>query len=181
MFDIFKKKAPLLFTLNVKLEPYDNSVLNEGGQKFTLKKDGTALSGRKIAGKVYGPAWNYITHFGTADTLKRTDFNKFDVDVYGEIDRSNVFEDPNDRPYIYRCGKISWYPYMLPGTEYHCNLRKNGDDLDIYVAGSKIGTMEEKRDRVAKLTHMLEGGYQATAQIEPYLDSCGVFVIVRKV
>lgn len=182
MFDFLKKK-PLLFTMDVILEPCVSSVLDEGCQMMFLKKDGKAYAGKKYVGQVYKPAWDYIRGFCTPQKMYRKEWNRFQVEVTGEADMSNVFPDPHDKPYIYKCGRVKQYPHMLPNTEYFCELAPVGQHLDIIVAGNKIGELTDKRKdgRIDRINKMINTGYQATAQIDPSPESCGIFVIIRKV
>ena len=181
MFDFLKKKEPLLFTMKVMLDPCYDNVLMEGCQLMLLKPDGSAYAGKKMAGRIPVNAWKYITGFCTPDQMKRTGYNSFDVEVRGTADMTNVIPDPHDKPYIYRCGHVATYPHMLPHTEYLCDLVRSDDHLDIMVNNEKIGEMDDKRGRCEKVEKMLAGGFQATAQIEPSPNSCGIFVRIRKV
>lgn len=181
MFDFLKKKDPLLFTMDVKLEPYDDNVMNIRTLKVDIK-DGYAYIKGKRAGKIC--MWDYISQFGTPTEMVRTDFNRFKVDVRGTADRSLIFPDPHDKPYIYNCGIAAKCPPMMPGLEYICEMKydhENKDKYDVYVAGKKVGTLKEKNGRVARLTRMLHTGYQATAQVEANLTKFTLYVIVRKV
>ena len=184
LFDkLFKKPAPHLFDLEVRLEPYDSDVLNIRAKKVALAPNGNAIINGKIAGKVY--MWDYIKQFGTPDSMTRTDFNRFTVSVCGEADKSLVFPDPHDKPYIYKCGNTCTNcPPMMPSTEYLCEMRYDHEKknrYDVYVAGVKVGSLEDKNDRVPKLVRMLHTGYQATAQVEPNLAKFSLYVVVRKV
>lgn len=176
------KKDPLLFTIDVMLDPCNDAVLNEGTQVMTLDKNGTAYAGRKIAGKIDPHCWAYITGFGTPDQMKRLAYNRFKVEVRGAADMSDVFPDPHDKPYIYRCGYSQEYPHMLPMTEYRCSLVDQDDHFDVVVAGNVVGRMNDDRyGRLKKLSAMISKGFQTTAQIDPDGKACGFFVIVRKV
>jgi hypothetical protein len=183
LFDKIFKKQPHLFDLDVRLEPYNQDVLYIAAKKVAIAPNGNAIINGKIAGKVY--MWDYIKQFGTPDVMKRTGFNEFTVDVCGEADTSLIFPDPHDKPYIYNCGNTcDNCPPMMPHTEYLCDMRYDHDNknrYDVYVAGKKVGSLEDKHDRVPKLVRMLHSGYQATAQVEPNLAKFSLYVVVRKV
>ena len=183
MFDFLKKKKkePLLFTMKVILNPCNDNVLMQGCQLMTLSSDGKAYAGKKKAGSIPPNTWRYITGFCIPDHMQRTGYNSCDVEVRGEADMANTFPDPHDKPYIYRCGHVKVYPHLLPATEYLCDLVRSDDHLDIMVNGEKIGEMSDDRGRCEKLERMIAGGFQTTAQIELSPESCGIFVIVRKV
>lgn len=181
MFDLLKKKEPLLFKMKAMLDPCDDDVLMKGCQLMKLKDDGTAYAGKEKAGKIPANVWEYITSFCTPKKMQRTGYNSFEVEVRGAADIPNAIPDPHDKPYIYRCGHEKHFPHMLPGTEYLCALSKNGDDLDIIVNDQKIGTVTDKDGRVKRLEDMIRKGFQTSAQIEPSPMSCGIFLIVRKV
>lgn len=172
MFDFLKKKE-VLFRQDVMLDPSDDDVLMQGCQVMTLKEDGTAYAEKKKAGMVYAPAWEYVTGFCMPKTMKRKSFNLFEIEVTGTADRSLVFPDPHDKPYVFRCGYADKYPHLLPATEYLCDVK----DGEIFVGGQKIGETTKSK----KIEQMVKSGFQATAQIMPTPHSCGIFVIVRKV
>ena len=169
-----------LFTMYVSLDPYNEAVLDKGAQSFTVLKDGTALTGRFIAGSVKPKQWDYIKSLGTVDTLRRCRYNEFEADVFGEVDRSKIFPDPHDRPHIYKCGRLDHYPPMIPGEEYYCEIVPDGDLMDVYVGDEHLGKYAEKYGRTDQIKKWLEKGYQSTAQIELHSDSCSLFLILRK-
>lgn len=183
MLGLFKKKEPPLFTLEVKLEPYNEEALAMSAKKVEISPDGDAIIKGRNAGKI--KMWDYIKQFGTPTEMVRTDYNRFTVDVCGQADMSLVFPDPHDKPYIYNCGTAKTKcPPMLPSKEYLCDMRYDHDKknrYDVYVADQKIGALEDKNGRVAKLVRMLHSGYQATAQVEPNFEKFSLYVIVRKV
>lgn len=179
MFDFLKPKEEPIFHLSVELDPYFRSA----PKKLKVKPDGTVMNGRQQMGAISKPLWDYISQFSTNVELEPIVYNVFDAKVYGEYDRSGIFPDPKDRPYIYRCGKALLWPRMIPSEEYYCDMIDKDDHFDIVVDGVKVGTLDERegRDRVGKFRSMLKQGYQATAQIETSLKNCQLFVIMRKV
>ena len=171
-----------LFTIMVELKPYNSRYIDYTDMVLQLTDDGTAMLDGHVVGRVEKHAWAYITTMGTAKELRQEGYNMFNVDVYGEPDRSLVVRDPHDDPYIYRCDKTKNYPAMLPSTEYRCELIRNDDRFDIIVGGNKIGTLKDNgKGRVDRLDAMIKAGYQTTAQTEIYLTYAQIFVIVRKV
>lgn len=180
---IGEQTAPLLFTMEFDLEPYNRDVLDQGVQIMTVKKDGIVMSEKYVAGHIPEDIWKFMQHFGAPSVLTRTGYNTFRASICGTADRSNIFPDPHDEPYIYRCGlAISW-PFMLPSEEYYCEMVDKEDHFDVVVDGTKVGELKNRddKDRVSKLRHMLKNGYQATAQIETARRNCHLFVVVRKV
>lgn len=189
LFDkLFKKpedpvpeKKPLLFTLQVELERYNSDVLDKGAQTFTLRDDGSAVSGRQIAGYLSPAVWNYIRSFGSADKLRRKGYNDFEVKVYGEADRSLIVPDPHKKPYQYdcKCG----FPHMIPHEEYLCSLTDNGDSFDVYVDNTKVATYVDTKNRgkIDTIRRYLSRGWQTTAQLEPYHSKATLVINIRKV
>ena len=176
-------KIEPLFVMEVELDPYTNN-LDQRCELMSINFDGSVYNRQKMyVGKIPTVQWDYIMQFDKPEEMKRDGYNRFIVKVYGEIDRSKTFPDPGDRPYIYKCGDTLFFPNMIPGTEYYCELADQQDHFDVLVDNKKLGELQDVkgRNRVSKLRAMLGKGYQATAQIELTLYKCILYLIVRKV
>lgn len=168
-----------LFTLDVKLDPFDEDVLQEGAQDFSIV-DGAAYANGKYAGKVN--LWDYIKNFDRPNHMRRTDFNRFDVDVYGEADCSLVAEDVPKKPYDYECDFVV-YPAMLPDTEYLCSLKLNNDHYDVIFDGNKIGELWDRKNRgvIEKVQKMIMRNWRTVAMVHPARGNLVLYVRIVKV
>ena len=182
MFDFLKKNEEPLFTLSVKLEHRAEDALTEKAPIVKIKSDGSVYAAIKRIGNIAPPLWNYILQFGTPKEMRRESPLVFDMDVYGQVDRADICENPIGHPYIYSCGVTDIWPHMIPHAEYYCQIIDHEDHFDVIVSGVKIGEMEdiEEKKRLAKLRNMLSNGYKATAKIAPQDNYCDLFVNIRK-
>ena len=180
MFDFLKSKKPLLFTIEVSLDPYNSDVLGIGSKELQIKSDGTAINCGKPAGRI--PIWNYIKQFDTPRSMSRIDFNRFMIDVHGEADRTLIAEPVARKPYSYEC-VLTAYPNMIPNQEYLCSLVLNGDLIDVIVGGVKIGELIDKKKRgtIEKVEKMLGNGWRTTAMIYPSRGKLTLWVNILKV
>ena len=176
-----EKTAPLLFSLEVELEQYDGDVLDKGAQTFALK-NGIAFAGKEVAVRIADSVWEYITRFGTPDTMTRTGYNTFSVSVCGEADRSLIVPASDKRPYEYDCVSSKKFPFMLPYEEYQCTLSDCDDHFNVYVDGIKVGTYIDKKNRgkLDVIRKQLGYGWRTTASLQPWLGSCVVRVHIVK-
>ena len=180
---LVKPKKDPLFVMEIELDPYTDN-LDQRCETMRISVDGSVYNNRKLyVGKIPEAQWRYIRQFDKPSKMSRTGYNRFTVEISGDIDKSKVFPDPGDKPYIYKCGDTLFMPYMVPGQEYYCELVDQQDHFDVLVDGKKLGELKELKDRnrVSKLRAMLDKGYQATAQIELTLYKSILYLIVRKV
>lgn len=165
-------KRPL-FTLEIELEDIHRSVLDKGDQVLQLKH-GVAYAGKEKAGRLPSPIWNYVNHFGFAKYIKRTGYNYFNIELYGEEDRSLIVPDPGTQPKLYKCP--CGFPYMIPHEEYLCSLVDRNDHIDVLVGGEKIAEYSDKK--IETLRKQL--GWKTTAQFEPMRNRGFVYICTRK-
>lgn len=174
-----------LFTMKIDLYPFNDKVLMTHPKVLKLCPDGTAKCGRKKAGTVRKEIWNYITQFGTPTEARELDpevLNMFKVTVPGEINMELLSPDVDGKMYSYHCGSIP-FPEMIPNNEYKCELVDQEDHFDIIVAGKKIGKVDQAkdRDRLGILRRMIKQDFKFTAQIQPTLTKCNLYLILREV
>lgn len=170
---------PKLFTLEVMLDPYDDDVLMEGAQDLTLTHDGFAYANGKYAGKVN--LWDYIKNFDRPHDMIRKDYNRFEVEVRGEADRSLAADPVAKRSNDYECDFVC-YPAMLPNTEYLCSLELKDDHYDVIYDGTVIGELRDPKNRgvIDKVAKMLSHNWRTTAMVHPTRGKLALYVCIVK-
>ena len=185
MFDFLKKKKPepekpYLFTMPVILEPYNSQVLDKGAQVLKVDGAGNAWASGAPAGKIRAYSWEYIKYFGAVKDLKRTKYNEFNADVYGEADKTLIISENEESPHLYECDITKAIPRILPNVKYICSLDDKGTYIEVYVGGVKAGTCRDKHNRLENIRKFLSYGWQTTAILKLKPENCRVFVSIEK-
>ena len=180
---IGEKTAPLLFTMDIELDPCDRSVLDQGVQTMSVNKDGTVKSNKAVAGRIPECLWAYMQHFDAPAFITRKGYNLFTASICGEADRSLIVPEADKRPYIYGCGSVTPLPFMLPHEEYLCDLEDKDDHFDVFVGGNKVGEYYDKKNRgkLDTIRKYLSYGWRTTAQLELDTKYGVLYVIIVKV
>ena len=181
MLGFFEKKSAPLFTLDLTLDGLSDDAASAKATTVKIKQDGSVYAGFRNIGTIAAPLWNYIRQFGTPKEMRRITPLVFEVDVPGTADREQICTNTAAHPYTYTCGSTCVWPRMIPKTEYNCDLVDRDDHLDVMVAGTKIGQMNEveERKRLSKVRSMMKSGFQATAKIAPQNTYCDLYVNLR--